>query len=71
MKRGIARITKMVAKFTSIVDELKRGKDELKVELDTNAAIQDTLKTRNVVLGESMQEADRLIRGIDNLINST
>jgi hypothetical protein len=66
---GMKRVAKMVKRFTSIVDELKKGKDELKAELDSNAAIIDAFKTKNVELGSSVKEADRLIRGIDNLLN--
>ena len=65
----MARVAKMVQRFTSIVDELKKGKDELTAELDANASIQEALKSRNVVLGSSVKEADRLIRGINNLLN--
>lgn len=69
MSKGIKRIAKMVSRFTSIVDELQKGKDELKTELEANTVIQEALKTRNTVLGSSVKEADRLIRGIDNLLN--
>lgn len=73
-KRGVARVNSVLAKFTSLADELELGIAEIQAKITNNQervlglrAQIEGLKADNARLGASKVQAITLIRNIDKL----
>lgn len=67
--KGEKRIQSVITKFTSLVDELEKGVQELLVERGRNTETIRSLETRNTVVNASITQAQNVAKKLNDLVS--
>lgn len=68
MRRGTQRINRVIDKFTVLVDELDKGTDEVREEIDFNTSAIKGLESRNTSLATAAETATNVANNLRKLI---
>lgn len=67
--KGEKRVAGVIEKFTSLVDELEKGMQEMIVEKNRNDETINKLDVRNVVISDSITQASNVAAKLRDLVS--
>lgn len=68
MRTGRQRIDRVIGKFTTLVDELDKGVEEVRGEIDYNTSVIEGLESKNTGLAIAVGTATNVANNLRKLI---